>query len=90
VLAALVVAARGAHHAVMAGLVLQSTLTCPHCGRRMLETMPLDACVFFHPCSGCSAMLHPRPGDCCVFCSHGDVACPPIQQNRACCRHQGA
>jgi len=88
--AALVVPRRGAHHGAMGDLVLQSTLTCPHCGVRMVETMPLDACVFFHPCSGCQAMLQPEPGDCCVFCSHGDVACPPIQQHRSCCGREGA
>jgi hypothetical protein len=47
----------------------------------MVETMPLDACVFFHECSGCGVLLQPEPGDCCVFCSHGDTACPPIQQH---------
>jgi hypothetical protein len=47
--------------------------------------MPVDACTFFHACEGCGAMLEPRPGDCCVYCSYGDVPCPPIQQKRACC-----
>jgi hypothetical protein len=88
--AALAAASRGAHHAAVNDLVLQSILTCPHCGMRMVETMPLDACVFFHPCSGCNAMLQPGPGDCCVFCSHGDVACPPVQQLRPCCGREGA
>ena len=23
-------------------------------------------------------------GDCCVFCSYGDVKCPPIQQGERC------
>jgi hypothetical protein len=73
----------------MADPILQSTLTCPHCGMRTVEAMPLDACVFFHECRGCGAMLQPSPGDCCVFCSHGDVPCPPIQQHRSCCG-QGA
>jgi len=74
----------------MADPILQSTLTCPHCGTRMVETMPQDSCVFFHECRGCGAMLQPGPGDCCVFCSHGDVPCPPIQQNRSCCGRQDA
>jgi len=67
-------------------VILQSTLTCPHCGLRTTGTMPVDACTFFHACEGCGAMLEPRPGDCCVYCSYGDVPCPPIQQQRACCR----
>ena len=24
-------------------------------------------------------------GDCCVFCSYGTIACPPIQEQRGCC-----
>jgi hypothetical protein len=65
--------------------VLQSTLTCPHCGRRDMETMPENACVFFHECPGCGAMLRPKAGDCCVFCSYGDVPCPPVQRGKNCC-----
>jgi len=78
-------AAATAQDGAMAELIRQSTLTCPSCGARMAETMPLDACVFFHECSGCGALLQPDPGDCCVFCSHGDVACPPVQQHDSCC-----
>ena len=61
---------------------LTSTLTCPHCGHRSVETMPTDACLYFHDCAGCGALLKPAPGDCCVFCSFGSVPCPPIQQAR--------
>jgi hypothetical protein len=59
-----------------------STLTCPECGHRETETMPTDACQFFYDCKGCGAVLRPRSGDCCVFCSYGDVPCPPIQAAR--------
>jgi hypothetical protein len=65
--------------------VLRSTLTCPHCGRGTVETMPENACVFFHECAGCGVMLRPKPGDCCVFCSYGDVPCPPVQRHGQCC-----
>jgi len=61
---------------------LTSTLTCPNCGHRALESMPTDACQFFYACKGCGAMLKPLPGDCCVFCSYGDVPCPPVQEAR--------
>jgi hypothetical protein len=47
--------------------------------------MPLDACVFFHECAGCGALLRPKPGDCCVFCSYGSVPCPPVQEQQGCC-----
>jgi hypothetical protein len=38
--------------------------------------MPTDACLFFYHCTACGALLRPKPGDCCVFCSHGSVKCP--------------
>lgn len=63
----------------------QSTLTCPRCGHMSAETMPTDACVYFHECVGCRAVLKPLAGDCCVFCSYGSVPCPPIQAGRGCC-----
>ncbi len=62
-------------------MILRSTITCPHCGTAATETMPTDACQFFYDCTGCGALLRPKSGDCCVFCSYGDVACPPIQKN---------
>nr|WP_281243396.1 GDCCVxC domain-containing (seleno)protein [Roseovarius lutimaris] len=31
------------------------------------------------------AVLRPKPGDCCVYCSYADVACPPVQQGDRCC-----
>ncbi|HEX4199078.1 MAG TPA: GDCCVxC domain-containing (seleno)protein [Caulobacteraceae bacterium] len=62
-----------------------STLTCPHCGHQATETMPTDACQYFYDCQGCGAVLKPTPGDCCVFCSYGDVPCPPIQESQTCC-----
>jgi len=42
--------------------------------------MPADACQFFYECKGCEALLRPKTGDCCVFCSYGDAPCPPIQE----------
>jgi hypothetical protein len=65
--------------------ILASTLTCPECGQQASETMPLDACLFFFDCPGCGAWLRPKVGRCCVFCSYGTVACPPIQLARGCC-----
>lgn len=60
-----------------------SVLTCPLCGHAQEETMPTDACRYFHDCAGCGAVLKPKPGDCCVFCSYGSVPCPPVQEARA-------
>ena len=44
-------------------LVLDSMLTCPHCGHVKQEHMPTDACQFFYDCTGCGTMLRPKPGD---------------------------
>ena len=66
-------------------LVLESVLTCPHCGALSVENMPTDACIYFHECASCHTLLRPKAGDCCVFCSYGSVKCPPIQQSLSCC-----
>ncbi len=67
----------------MPEIVLQSELCCPKCEYRTEEEMPTDSCLYYYECKGCGALLKPRPGDCCVFCSYGTVACPPVQQARA-------
>lgn len=61
---------------------LRSTITCPECGHQETETMPTHACQFFYDCKGCGAVLRAKQGDCCVYCSFGSVACPPIQEAR--------
>ena len=71
----------------MATVELKSTLTCPHCGHTKTETMPTDACQWFYECESCKAVLKPKAGNCCVYCSYGDVPCPPIQESgtQGCC-----
>ena len=66
-------------------VILQSQITCPACGFSKIETMPTDACQFFYECENCQTLLKPKQGDCCVFCSYGSVACPPIQEGKDCC-----
>ena len=63
---------------------LESALTCPKCGHTKREIMPLDACQFFYECEHCKALLRPKAGDCCVYCSYGSVKCPPVQAQRGC------
>jgi len=65
----------------MSAVVIESTLTCPECGHVIVETMPSDACQWFYECEQCHAVLKPKPGDCCVYCSYGSVPCPPIQEH---------
>ena len=69
-------------------VILQSTLTCPHCDAAKVETMPTNACQYFYECATCKTLLKPKQGDCCVFCSYGTVPCPPIQLGNSddCCR----
>ncbi len=64
-------------------IVLQSTVACPVCGYRSQHVMPTDACQYIHVCASCGVTLKPRKGDCCVYCSYGDVPCPPIQTKQA-------
>ena len=66
-------------------MLQESILTCPRCGHTQRETMPADACLVVYDCTACGAVLRPKPGDCCVFCSYGSVPCPPVQAERGCC-----
>lgn len=47
--------------------------------------MPTNACQWFYDCKACGALLRPKQGDCCVYCSYGTVACPPVQEGNSCC-----
>ena len=64
--------------------LLESVLTCPHCGVATAVIMPTDSCLYFYECASCHTLLRPKPGDCCVFCSYGSVQCPPIQMSSGC------
>ncbi|MDH5475549.1 MAG: hypothetical protein OEX22_07665 [Cyclobacteriaceae bacterium] len=68
-------------------IILRSTITCPICAHKKEKLMPTDACQFFYECENCNEIIKPKKGDCCVFCSYGSVACPPIQegQRNNCC-----
>jgi hypothetical protein len=71
-------------------MITTSLLTCPNCGQVARESMPTDACIYFYDCAGCGAVLRPKAGDCCVFCSYGSVPCPPVQADPSCCRTRAA
>jgi hypothetical protein len=64
---------------------LESIITCPECGYRKNEIMPIDSCLFFYKCENCHAFLKANKGDCCVFCSYGTAKCPSIQIGDSCC-----
>jgi hypothetical protein len=63
----------------MTEVILASEITCPMCGHKKTETMPVDSCQWYYECKFCHKLLKPKAGDCCVFCSYGSVQCPPIQ-----------
>jgi hypothetical protein len=69
----------------LSAIILDSDLTCPQCGAVERCEMPTDACQWFFDCKSCGAVIRPKPGDCCVFCSYGSVACPPVQEGKGCC-----
>ena len=66
-------------------IILRSVITCPACGYRKEETMPIDACQYFYECEACKTVIKPIPGNCCVYCSYGSVKCPPMQMDKCCC-----
>lgn len=65
-------------------LYLKSVITCPHCGAKKEETMDENSCLFFYHCETCNKLLKPHEGDCCVFCSFGNINCPPVQKYNCC------
>ena len=68
----------------MTDLQLQSTITCPLCHQKTIEQMPTDYCQHFWECPHCKNNLKPKEGECCVYCSYGNVKCPPIQKGAHC------
>ena len=66
-------------------IITHSTIACPNCGHKSTEEMPPNACQYFLECNNCQKLIQPKKGDCCVYCSYGDVPCPPIQSGMDCC-----
>jgi hypothetical protein len=60
-------------------VVLTTRVVCPSCGYAAEERMPVNACRYFYRCEGCGVLMKPRPGDCCVYCSFGEMPCPDRQ-----------
>lgn len=79
-------------HGVQSDHVMErrSILTCPICGHKATELMPIDACVWNYDCKACGERLKPRTGDCCVYCSYGTIPCPPMQTGMCCGQDPGA
>ena len=58
---------------------LTSKITCPYCGFSKNEKMVTDRCQIFYKCQSCNEIITNKKGDCCVYCSYGDISCPPMQ-----------
>ncbi|MDO8648267.1 MAG: GDCCVxC domain-containing (seleno)protein [Candidatus Peregrinibacteria bacterium] len=54
---------------------MEGVITCPHCRSAALHPIPRDCCQYCVICEDCNARIIPKPGQCCVFCSHGDRRC---------------
>jgi ribosomal protein L37AE/L43A len=61
---------------------LMTTMMCPACGHKTVETMPTSRFVFVWECPSCKAQFKPKDGDCCVYVSYGDRLCPFLQNER--------
>jgi rubredoxin len=59
---------------------LASTVRCPECGFQSKEQMPTDFCLIRYECKMCGYVMIQTEGKCCIFCSFGDVPCPPVQK----------
>lgn len=59
----------------MTGPSVPVSITCPACGVVTPGEMPGDSCLYFWDCPTCRAVVKPRAGHCCVFCSYGSVRC---------------
>ena len=54
----------------------EATLTCPKCNHQQKGEIPTTSCVPFYDCEGCNETIGAAEGDCCVYCSYADKACP--------------
>lgn len=59
-----------------------SIVRCPYCKHKAKEKMPDNSCQLIYKCSKCKNVLKPKKGDCCIFCSYGNIPCPPIQKQK--------
>jgi len=61
------------------GTAVVSRITCPDCKYSKTEILPTEVCLIKYTCQNCKKDLYPKEGDCCVFCTYGDVKCPSKQ-----------
>lgn len=59
----------------------ESEIICPKCGHKKTEKLPTEICLLSYTCENCKEIMHPKDGDCCVFCSYGSHKYPSKQEN---------
>ncbi|MHA1203090.1 MAG: GDCCVxC domain-containing (seleno)protein [Candidatus Heimdallarchaeaceae archaeon] len=59
-----------------------TSIECPNCGNKEEIEMPDYVCVRVFKCSSCQEVVHPKEGDCCVFCSYAEDKCPAKQHGK--------
>jgi len=59
----------------------ESEITCPKCGHKKVEKLPTEVCLVSYTCENCREVMHPKDGDCCVFCTYGSHKCPSKQDS---------
>ena len=59
----------------------ESEITCPKCGHKKTEKLPTEVCILSYTCENCQEIMHPKDGDCCVFCTYGSNKCPSKQNS---------
>ncbi len=64
-------------------LRLKTVVTCPNCGSKKEETMPLGKYVTTYTCQSCKITLKPKSTCCCVYCSYGNTPCPSFQEGKS-------
>ena len=68
---------------------LESTLTCPSCGDRSIETMPTDTRVSSMTARATGRGLSHSLATV-AYSVPGSVPCPPVQTNDSCCAPRAA
>lgn len=59
----------------------ESVITCPECGAEAEEELHEGRHAMYE-CLVCGAVLRPRRGEHCVFCSYGSARCLEAQRER--------
>jgi hypothetical protein len=58
---------------------LTTLMSCPGCKHKAPVSMIVGLREEFYQCPKCNTLHNAKLGDCCVYCSYGDVECPAIQ-----------